>query len=226
MNLLIYGPNSEEINKLANKAGLKVVERDPDIIASYGGDGTFVKAENEFPGIPKFALKNSKICKLCQDIPTEETFRKVLAGEYVVRGETKIEANFENKKIIGLNEIIVHNIDPRRAIRYQIFINGKKAGNEIIGDGLVISTPHGATGYYRSITHSFFEVGLGIAFNNSIEQSDHMVIKEDSEIVIKITRGKAVVYADNSDDEIILDDDHEIVVRKCINGAKIIKFVK
>lgn len=226
MNLLIYGNKTEEITKLAKRAGLKVVDKNPDVIATYGGDGTFIEAENKFPGIPKFALKNSKICKLCQNIPVEDVFTKIINKEYIVRDEIKIEVIFKNKKVIGLNEIIVHNVDPRKAVRYHIFVNGKRIGNEIIGDGVVISTPHGSTGYYRSITHSFFDVGLGVAFNNSIEQSDHMVIKEDSEIIVQITRGKATVYADNSNEEIILDDGDEIIVRKHINNGKIIKFIK
>jgi NAD kinase len=226
MRLLIYGNRIDEVKELAEKIGIKIVDANPNIVGSYGGDGTFMQAENKFPGIPKFALKKSKICKLCENLPMEEIFRKLIAKEYIIREEIKLEANSNNKKLIGLNEIIVHNIDPRRAIRYEIFVNGKKVGNEIIGDGVVISTPHGSTGYYRSITDSFFEVGIGLAFNNSIEQSDHMVLKEDSEITVKITRGKAIVYADNSDEEIILDDSDEIVVRKYVNSAKVIKFVK
>lgn len=226
MKLLIYGDKTEEIEKIAEKAGFKIVKNNPDIIASYGGDGTFMEAENKYPGILKFALKKSKICKLCQNLPIEESLRKIIAGEYIEREEIKIETVFGNTKIIGLNEIIVHNIDPRRAIRYEIFVNGKKIGGEIIGDGVVVSTPHGSTGYYRSITDSFFEVGIGIAFNNSTEQADHMVLKDSSEIVIKITRGKAIVYADNNNEEIILDDGDEIVVRKYINNAKVVKFVK
>lgn len=226
MKLLIYGKHSEEIIELAKKAGFDIVDKHPDIVASYGGDGTFMKAENKFPGIPKFAIKRSKICKMCQNLPIEEIFRKVFAGEYIIRDEIKIEAIFKDKKIIGLNEIIVHNSDPRRAIRYEIFVNGKKVGNEIIGDGVVISTPYGSTGYYRSITGGFFEVGIGIAFNNSTEQSDHMVLKDSSEIVVKVIRGEAIVYADNSDEEIVLDDGYEIVVRKYIENAKVIKFIK
>ncbi len=226
MNLLIYGQKTEEIEELAEKAGLKIVSKNPEIVASYGGDGTFMKAENKFPGVPKFAIRRSKICKLCESLPTEEIFRKIATDEYIIKDAEKLEANFGEKRLIGLNEIIVHNIDPRRAIRYEIYVNGKKCGNEIIGDGVVISTPHGSTGYYRSITDGFFEVGIGVAFNNSIEQSDHMVLKEDSEIVVKITRGKAIVYADNSEEEIILDDGHEIVVRKSSKGARLIKFVK
>jgi len=239
MKLLIYGHQTKDIVELAESAGFDVVNDiyqvkkpfdeagNPNlVVASYGGDGTFMKAEEKYPGVPKLAIRRSRICKLCSNLPTEEIFRKLFIGEYIIKEELKIEAVFEGVKIVGFNEIIVHNIDPRRAIRYEIFVNGKKVGHEIIGDGLVVSTPHGSTGYYRSITDSFFEVGIGVAFNNSTEQSDHIVLKECSEIVVKIIRGKAVVYADNSDKEIILDDGHEILIRRHINNAKMIKFVK
>jgi NAD+ kinase len=98
-------------------------------------------------------------------------------------------------------------------------------GGEIIGDGVVISTPYGSTGYYRAITDSFFEIGIGVAFNNSTEQSDHMVLREESKIIVKIIRGKAVAYGDNNPEEIVLDDGDEILIKKYKNPAKIIKLI-
>ena len=238
MKLLIYGHQTQDIAEQAEKVGFEIVHdiyqvkkhfddvgNPTVIVVSYGGDGTFMKAEEKYPGIPKLAIRRSRVCKLCSNLPTEEIFRKLFVGEYIIKDELKIEAAFEGMRLVGLNEIIVHNVDPRKAIRYEIFVNGKKVGHEIIGDGVIVSTPHGSTGYYRSITDSFFEVGIGVAFNNSTEQSDHMVLKDSSEIVVKIIRGKAVIYADNSDKEILLDDGHEIVIRKHINSAKIVKFV-
>ena len=225
MKLLLYGHNIDEIKHLAEKAGFKIVTENPEIVASYGGDGTFMKAEAKFPGIPKFALKKSKICKKCHDLPVEETLRKVFGGEYRVEEEIKIESIYKGKRIVGLNEIIVHNSDPRCAIRYEVFVNDKKVHGEIIGDGVVISTPYGSTGYYRSITDGIFEVGIGLAFNNSTEQSDHMVLKEDSEIKIKIVRGPAVAYADNDEVEIPLEDGDIIEIKKSKDKARIIKII-
>ena len=225
MKLLIYGKETAGIKKLAKKVGFKVVDKNPEVVASYGGDGTFMKAENEFPGIPKFALKKSKICKKCADLPNEEILRKVFEGEYSVEKEIKLESIYKGKRIVGLNEIIVHNHDPRKAIRYEVFVNDRKIDKEIIGDGVVISTPYGSTGYYLSVTDGTFEVGIGLAFNNSTEQSKHMVLKEDSEIKIRILRGPAMAYADNNKLEIPLNDGEEIVVSKSKDTARIIKLL-
>jgi len=225
MKLLIYGKETAGIEKLAKKVGFKIVDKNPEVVASYGGDGTFMKAENEFPGIPKFALKKSKICNKCADLPTEEILRKVFEGEYSVEKEIKLESIYKGKRIVGLNEIIVHNHDPRMAIRYEVFVNDRKIDKEIIGDGVVISTPYGSTGYYLSVTDGTFEVGIGLAFNNSTEQSKHMVLKDDSEIKIRIIRGLAMAYADNNKLEIPLNDGEEIVVSKSKDTACLIKIL-
>ena len=207
MKLLIYGKNNDEKTDLVKESGFEIVSKNPDVVASYGGDGTFMKCEKDFPGIPKFILKKSRTSKKGNNLPHEEIFEKISGGEYRIEEEMKIEAVAKGKKIVGLNEIIVHNRDPRQAIRYFIFVNGKQIGAEIIGDGVVISTPFGSTGYYKSITDGFFEIGIGVAFNNSTEQSIHMVLKDDSEIMIRISRGPAMAYADNHDEEIKLNPD-------------------
>jgi len=225
MKLLIYGHKTEEIIKMVENTGFDIVENNPDIVAVVGGDGTLMKSEKDYPEIPKFILQKSKTAKKGHDLLPEEILEKLKNKEYKIEDEIKIEASNDGKKIVGLNEIIVHNVDPRQAIRYEIFINGKKACREVIGDGVVVSTVYGSTGYYRAITGSFFELGIGVAFNNSTEQSDHMVLKEDSEIIVKITRGKAIAYADNSDEEIILDDNDELLIKKYKNKAKIVKFI-
>jgi NAD+ kinase len=223
MKLLIYGKSKDEINGLMKGTGFEIVHKNPDVVVSYGGDGTFMKCEKDFPGIPKFILKKSRTSKKGHDIPHEDFFKKISGGEYRIEEEIKIEAVAKGKKIVGLNEIVVHNRDPRQAIRYLIFVNGRQIGGEVIGDGVVISTPFGSTGYYKSITDGFFEVGIGVAFNNSTEQSIHMVLKEDSEIMVRILRGPAMAYADNHSEEIKLMPKDEIVIKKSEGKAKIIR---
>ena len=90
-------------------------------------------------------------------------------------------------------------------MRYKVWINGESYGREIVGDGVGMSTVHGSTAYYRSITHSVFRIGVGLAFSNSTEVVNHLVLPEDSVVRILILRGPCEMVADNSPDRIELN---------------------
>ena len=222
MRVIIFGKNKADIRPLVQAAGFAVVEENAQFVISYGGDGTLMHAEHEYPGIPKIVLKDSIICKRCSPLPNEEVLKKVINRRYAVEELMKLEADADGRKLFAMNDIIVHNKDPRHAIRYSLSVNGLPIGNTIIGDGIVVATPFGSTAYYRSIADGSFELGIGLAFNNSTEQSDHVVLKEDSVITVKIIRGPAVLYADNQEHELILGKDAEVVIRRSSLKAAIV----
>jgi NAD+ kinase len=223
MKVAVFGNEKEKIIHLVGQCGFELNDDSPDFVISYGGDGTVMRSETEFPGIPKVILKNSSVCKLCSVYGNEEVLRKVSRGQYKIQNFWKLKVLLNEKEKNALNDITIHNIDPRHAMRYKFSINGKNSGHEIIGDGVVVSTPFGSTGYYRSITDSFFEVGIGLAFNNSTEQSDHMVLSEDSEIEILITRGPANIYADNQSEVLTIEEGKITTIKKSDKFAKIIR---
>ncbi|MDQ3089629.1 MAG: hypothetical protein M3Q24_00550 [bacterium] len=222
MNVAIFGDKLNTIEGLLTDTGFKIVKENPKFVVSFGGDGTVMKSEGAYPGIPKIVLKNSLICKKCSILSNEEVLEKVIDGKYTIENLIKLEAKVGEKILIGFNEVMVHNKDPRSGIRYSLAINGKPVGKEIIGDGVVIATPYGSTGYYRSITDSFTDVGIGLAFNNSTEQADHMVIKDDSEIEINLSRGPAEVFADNHPECININDGDKVLIKKSLETAKIL----
>ncbi len=220
MRVAIFGNNKAEAENLAEKAGFTLADDKLDFVVSYGGDGTFMKSEFAYPGVPKIVLKDSQICKVCSAFPNDEVLAKVRAGSYEIRPLIKLEATANGRAITAMNDIIVHNSDPRHGIRYQIWSDGRQFGDTIIGDGVVVATPFGSTAYYRSITDSFFETGLGLAFNNSTEQMDHVVLDDQKTIKIKITRGMVGVYADNQEEHLNLKEDDEVVIKKSASVAQ------
>ena len=223
MKVIVVGQNADVIIPAVKKAGFTVVEKKPDFIVSYGGDGTLMIAEHLYPGIPKIILKGSLICKLCPPFSNEEILKRVRAEKYKIEKAWKLEARANGTTLTGLNDIVVHNTDMRHAMRYTVFIDEVQMGHGIIGDGVVLATPFGSSGYYRSITDSVFETGIGLAFNNSTEQADHIVLKENRTIAIHITRGPAVVYADNQEESISLNTGERVVIRKSTQFAKIVR---
>jgi len=204
--------------------GFKIVEDKPDLVLSYGGDGTMMLAESSFPGIPKVILKkDGSICKKCSSLSNKEVLKRIKKGNYEIEKLWKLKVLVAGESLFGMNDIIIHNKDARHAIRYKVWVNDREMSSTIIGDGVVVATPFGSTAYYRSITDSFFETGMGLAFNNSIEQSDHVVLREDSKIKIKIIRGPVVVYADNQLEFIDAKEGDEIKIKKSNIVAKILK---
>ena len=220
MKVAVFGNNKAEAEKLAEKAGFTLAEDKLDFVISYGGDGTLMKSEFAYPGIPKIVLKDSQVCKVCSVFPNEEVLAKIRQGSYEIKPLMKLEASANGRTIAGLNDIIVHNADPRHGIRYQLWANERQFGSTIIGDGVVVATPLGSTAYYRSITDSFFETGIGLAFNNSTEQMDHIVLGDEKTIKVKIIRGPAVVYADNQEEHLDLKEGDEISIKKSDSVAQ------
>ena len=206
-----------------HQGAFTIVSKNPDVVVSYGGDGTLMESEYRYPGVPKLYLRNSRIGKLGHHKDNAAIIDHLAKGEYVISEHIKLEVSKSKKTLTGLNDIVVHNKDPRHAIRYTVSLNGDLMGGEIIGDGVVLATPLGSTGYYRSITDSYFESGIGLAFNNSTEQSDHIVLGENRVVTIEITRGPAVCYADNQKKFLELKEGDAVRVEKSSQVARIIK---
>lgn len=225
MNILIVGRNKDEAAALFLTQGkaFTLVERDPDIVVSYGGDGTLMESEYRYPGIPKLYLKNSRVAKLAHKDNNQALVAAVAAGKYRIEERTKLEAAAKGIVLTALNDIVVHNADPRYGIRYTACVDAETCSSaEIIGDGIVVATPLGSTGYYRSITDSYFEAGIGLAFNNSTEQSDHIVLRDDRTITMTITRGPAEAWADNQEQRISLAEGDTIRVYKSPDVARLV----
>lgn len=220
---LVTTDNASLENLLAPYEGsFEIVATNPEFVISFGGDGTLMGAEYQYPTIPKLFLKNSKIAKLAPKIPNEDVLKKFFAGNYTLIEQMKLSFSIGNKHEEALNDVVVHNENPRHAIRYIPHVNGNAMYPEVIGDGIVCATPLGSTGYYRSITDSVFETGIGLAFNNSTEQTDHIVLKEDRILTIEITRGPAFCYADNQEESYPLKTGDVLTIQKSTQNASMV----
>lgn len=201
----IIGEAHEKIKQLFIDKGYIFNEKFPDFVVSYGGDGTLLRSEAEYPSVPKLFIKNTERGRLAHKKENEEVIEKFVAGNFSLRKVKKLEAIVNGKeKIIGGAEITLHNANPRHGVRYKVRIDEEEKHHELIGDGVIVCNTIGSTGYYKSITDSYFEVGIGIAYNNSIEQADHIVLDNKRHIFITITRGPGILFADNQKEAITL----------------------
>jgi len=232
LRLLLYG--SEARNLLAEirrYPNLEVVKESPDVVVSYGGDGTLLAAELAYPGLPKVPILNSTRGNRCLPHPPAEVIACLAQGSLVGNTYTKLECAIyhnttpEPRQIITpLNEITVHKGRINSAVRYKLWINGDpyERGLEILGDGIIVCTPFGSTAYFSKVTRGVFTQGLGLAFMATSEHVNHVVTPESSIIKVAITRGPAILAYDNSQEYVPLEAGDELVVRKHPQGATIL----
>jgi NAD+ kinase len=125
--------------------------------------------------------------------------------------------------VIALNEFTLRNASQIHAIRFEIEVNRKKINGILIGDGVIVSTPFGSTGYFYSIAKKSFDKGIGIAFNNLTKHIRPIILNEDARVKIKLMRGTALLSHDNDPHMVRLHEGDTLEVRKAKEVARIIR---
>ncbi|MFH0819260.1 MAG: hypothetical protein V1898_04660 [Patescibacteria group bacterium] len=231
MKIEIYGNEKRNLIKVIKKKysqNFEILNRQsklkPDIIVCYGGDGTLLVAERTEPGIPKVIIRNSQICDKCRDESRDAILRLLSENKFYFSKHYKIEAIFKQKKIVGLNDVIIAHARFNTALRFRVYIDGLPYGGEFLGDGIVVATPIGSTAYYQAITRSNFQEGIGLAFNNTVNSIGHIVLNEKTKIRIKITRGPGMLMFDNDLKRIYLKEQDEIFIQRSNQVANLVDF--
>lgn len=215
MKIAVVGKKCPQLKELLQNANIALYQpEEADLIIVYGGDGSLLGAERMYPGIPKYPIRDSETAPLCPLHSLEQQFPFFLAGQLEKTSLPKLMATVDGSgKMYAINDIFVHNKIRTSALRYKVWIDGVLYAREIVGDGLGVATVHGATAYYRSITRSVFRVGIGLAFSNSTELVNHLVLPEESVINVKIIRGPGELTADNSPEMPLVKDGSECEIR-------------
>ena len=221
MKIKLLGKNLNDIAPLLRKYSLFECDDDFEAVITHGGDGSLLGAERDYPGVPKFPIRDAATAPTCGDHALEKRLELLASGQYSVSRLAKVQASVNGKTLVALNDVFLHNADFGSALRYRVEIDGELYANEVAGDGICLASVHGSSAYYRSITHSLFRTGLGLAFSNSTEEVDHLVLDEKSVVKVTVTRGPGVLLADNSPERITVMEGDTVILSKANEEAVI-----
>ena len=214
MKLYLAGFHNDSIRPYLLDAGFDIAASPAraDLIFVYGGDGAMLGAASDFPDRLIFAMRDADTAPLCPRHTIRKQLQMLRRGGLVRSELPRLCGSANGKQLFGVNDIFIHNKINVSAMRYDVLIDSELYGREIVGDGVGVSTVHGSTAYYRSITHSIFRTGIGLAFSNSTEIVNHLVLPESARIAIRILRGPCEMVADNQREAIPLSEGDEAVI--------------
>jgi NAD+ kinase len=230
--VFVFGKDNKKVNRvksLISGSGFVISKKNPELVVTVGGDGTYLMCERLFPNTSKLMIRDSVVCYHCDEYNYDdiiEVVKKLKMKKYNITENIKLEAKVKRKKLIATNDIIIRNKNIGEALRFKVIINGKIMYHELIGDGVVVATPFGSTGYFSSITRKSFDKGIGVAYNNCNVKLKHPVLHENSHIKIKILRGEALVGVDNDNKVVSIGKNSVVDVRKYKGKARMLKLKK
>ena len=123
-----------------------------DAVISLGGDGTFLRAVHECPGIPVLGINLGGLGYLAgvgrRDI--DRALALLTAGRYRVSGRSLLEVHVGSidSSAVGyaLNDVVVARESSGHAVRLDLSADGRPV-TRYLADGLILATPTGSTAY-------------------------------------------------------------------------------
>lgn len=216
------------------------VPKEAECIIVVGGDGTLLHAARDLVSIklPMIGVNSGKLGFLAEveKNAIEKTLDQLIRDDYEIEPRMMLNGKLiRNKNVISesiaLNDIIINRCGSLKVNDYKISING----NFLCiysADGILVSTPTGATAYNLSAGGPIAEPSSNILIMTPIcahtLNTRSIVFSEDSEIEIEICEDKngleeGKVLSFDGDHSIDLRAGDKIIISKSILHTNIIK---
>lgn len=131
-----------------------VLRDDMECAVVLGGDGTLIHVARKFAEkkIPVFGINMGNLGFLthADSGKAKAALEFLIAGEYCIEERMMLEASVDGQEFgTALNDVVLTRNGFSRIISVGIFVNGKPVCN-YRGDGVIVATPTGSTGYNLS----------------------------------------------------------------------------
>lgn len=190
-----YAENFKQLKYIIFTDGLECIAQ-CDIIAVIGGDGTMLKCAN-FASVYKKPILGINCGRLGFMASLEhnelEKLEKLCKGEYTISRRMMLSVEIKPKDnesmfFTALNDVVISKCDDCKIADFEVSKNGKVISS-LRADGVILSTPTGATAYSMSAGGPIIEPDMEcIEFTQICAHTlfaRSMVLASDSRIDIK-----------------------------------------
>ncbi|MFH0884010.1 MAG: NAD(+)/NADH kinase [bacterium] len=212
------------------------IGRKSDVVISFGGDGTFLNTIRLLNGqeTPVMGVNLGGLGYLTE-VSTDELYdrtEQLLRGEWTLEHRILLEVTARDGKPLGpwyaLNDVVVDKAGYARLIELSASIDGVYL-TTFRGDGLIVSTPTGSTGYSLSSGGPILEPKMGgiliVPLNPHSLSNRPLVIDDDKTIeVVAQTSAESVSIAVDGRTVAQLKSGQSLTVRRAKSNACVVKF--
>jgi NAD+ kinase len=208
-----------------------------DLVLVLGGDGTILRVARSLvgSGLPIMGINLGDMGFLTAMEITElsKGLQQVLAGEYEVQDRMMLSAKVvrdgqEMASYEALNDIVISKGPFSRIIELFTYINNDFL-EKFPGDGVIISTPTGSTGYSLSAGGPIVNPDLHVIIITPIcphlLHHRSVIVHEEDEIRMKVmTRHAEVVLTVDGQLGFTLQNEDEVMVKRSKHKTKLVNF--
>ena len=208
-----------------------------DLLIVLGGDGTLLGIARDINGrydVPILGVNIGNLGFLSsieiQDFG--EALNKIKNGHYTIQNRILLECTMlndeNNEKGKALNDVVIARGTLSRMVKFEVFIDNKLY-YRFKGDGIIIATPTGSTGYSFSAGGPFIYPDVDVITLTPIcphtRGMQPIVFKSSSEILIKAENYNGEIYLTFDGQEAKqINDNTSIIIKKSDYLAKIMLF--
>ena len=236
INLLQFTPDVERFEEL----DFSKIPADTECIIVLGGDGTMIRVvrKTRRMDIPVIGVNLGTLGYLCE-LDKENMYYaidRILEDKHIIEQRLMIKGyrkGAENGRT-ALNDIVVHPTGVLAILRLNVYVNGQFLAT-YDGDGVIISTPTGSTGYNLSAGGPIIEPGANILALTPINahnlNSKGIILRADDVIEVELVPRRS-----NKEDtaHISCDGDHyatlkageRFMIERAVHTIKICKVNK
>lgn len=220
---------------------ITAVPKDTDCIIVLGGDGTILQASHDLISIDVPILGiNIGTLGFLADIELHNVYEaldSLFVDDYVLEHRMMLEGCIKrsNEKPYisnALNEVVIERSGFSRIISLSVYVNGQFA-NRYRGDGILISTPTGSTGYNLSAGGPVVKPDNQVIILTPICAhslgSRSIILNASDEILVKVemskkTQDEEVIATYDGYESKVLHAEDLIKIKKSDKTTKFVKF--